>query len=103
MVDQGIVTTTQSKVIENNVFHEIGGIISMVAEHASYINEWSQATYAFDTKAMQADSTGAWKGGVLRFDIEFSNPANMPCGYLPGKAAGDNTTATMLKCGSTAT
>lgn len=85
LVDQGDIISSGNQTLGSAIFYEINGIVSMEAEHASYTNCWVPAGYAFDTKAMQADSTGSWKGGVLRFDIEFSHPGKYALWILARK------------------
>lgn len=71
LADQGIITSNEVKTQSRHLFYEKDGIVSMEAENASYIHGWKPARMPYDTKAMEADSAFAWKGGVLRFDIEF--------------------------------
>lgn len=85
LADQGIITSNELKTQSNQIFFEVGGIVSMEAEHASYINGWKQASMPYDTKAMEADSSWTWKGGVLRFDIEFANPGRYAVWILARK------------------
>lgn len=85
LVDQGIVINLEQKAKSAKMFFEVDGIVSMEAEHASYINGWKPARMAMDTDAMEADSAFAWKGGVMRFDIEFKQPGKYALWVLARK------------------
>ncbi len=70
----------------------------MEAEHASHYNHWYKADMPSGT-GMKADSAGAWKGGVLRFDIQFKHPGKYALWVLgrknpdDGKWSGDTKSA----------
>jgi hypothetical protein len=60
---------------EVSLFYEVDGLVCAEAEHASHANLWRQ-TGGVSGGAMRAEAAGAWKGGVLRFDIEFKQTGN---------------------------
>ncbi len=68
----------------SSLFYEVDGLVCMEAEHAGYVNLWSRAT-GVSGDAMRADAAGAWKGGVLRFDIEFKHPGRYALWLLAHK------------------
>ena len=67
------------------VFQETNGVVSMKASNATYINAWKPVEGP-SGQAMEAEKTGSWNGGVLRFDIEFSEPADYVVWVLGRKA-----------------
>lgn len=55
------------------VFREEGGEVRMEAEEATRFAHW-RASPGPDGTVMVALPEGSWKGGVLRFDVDFTTP-----------------------------
>ena len=66
------------------VFREVNGLVSMEAENASHVNLWRKVK-GTSGAAMEALKEGSWNGGVLRFDIEFTQPGSYAVWVLARK------------------
>lgn len=66
------------------LFYEADGLVCMEAEHAGHMNLWSQ-TGGVSGAAMRAEAAGRWRGGVLRFDVEFKDPGRYALWLLAHK------------------
>lgn len=85
-IDKGEIINEQTLLNKKPLFfYENEGIVCMKAIHAQFNYGWIP-TNGVSGQAMMADSSMKWKGGVLRFEIEFTQPGNYSLYILAHKA-----------------